>query len=467
MNWWNRLLKFFGWPTPEVIYGCTDPKALNYNPKATQADGSCQYAPVKVYGCTDPMALNYNPLATDNDGTCQYPPPPPVLTPLSSTFWGWNGARSMKSSLKEGKYWYEALLGIWKSEGGPFNVFRNGGTVTMGARFDLSLTGNAYSKSKGVWPAIFSPQRRAEIGTIPDLSEFVSDFELKYDAKEPSNYHVNIKQAQGILGFKILYVANPFQDAAELRAVIQYFGPSNFVGIVAGNEMNSPKAVRFGIKPQDVTYWANTLLPVCQEYGIKLGVGLPPFEYQYKINQGIPLNGKLALDKEFAEHIKDNNFFDFVCIHPYGQLPPKGEFESFEDYAPTVTLANDLDFLGVQVRHFYELCGLPIYLDEHGLEKPEYGHVNSDLAIDWHLQRCVSMLNLSLDFPIMGSCFQLLLADNPGQPQSLVYDDGGFKKSRELQAVIDKFNITGIRKAQGFAVETNLGIREIVNGKLA
>jgi len=28
-----------------------------------------------IYGCTDPNASNYNPSATDNDGSCYYPPP--------------------------------------------------------------------------------------------------------------------------------------------------------------------------------------------------------------------------------------------------------------------------------------------------------------------------------------------------------------------------------------------------------
>lgn len=436
MKFWDWIRKLLGLPTFEPVLGCTDPLALNYNPDATESDGSCQY--------------------------------PVPFTPVPETFFGWNGARSMKSNLKSGTlYWYEVNLGIWKSQGGNFNVFRNGGTVTMGSRFDLSTTGNAYSKSIGTWPAIFCPERRAELMGIPSLNEFVSDAELRMDSREPFNYHYNIKQAQGLLGFKILYVANPFQDAAELRSVIQYFGASNFVGIVAGNELNSPKAVRYGITPQDVTYWAGTLRPLCDEFGIKLGVGLPPFEYQDKLNKGEPLNGKLALDKEFADHMAANRtLFDFVCIHPYGQLPQKDQSQSFEDYAASVTLANDLNFLGVQVRHFFELCGLPLYLDEHGLENPEYGHVNSDLAVDWHLQRCVAMLNLSLDYPIMGSCFQVLLADNPGQPQSLLYNDVEFVKSRELQAVMDNFNITGIRRSAGFAVETDQGVRQIIDGKL-
>ncbi len=55
-----------------IIYGCTDPKALNYDSLATHNSGLCEYAR-EVGGCTDVSALNYDSLATYNDGSCQYP----------------------------------------------------------------------------------------------------------------------------------------------------------------------------------------------------------------------------------------------------------------------------------------------------------------------------------------------------------------------------------------------------------
>lgn len=49
------------------VSGCTNPTASNYNPLATQDDGSCIYT-----GCTDPTALNYNASANTDDGSCEY-----------------------------------------------------------------------------------------------------------------------------------------------------------------------------------------------------------------------------------------------------------------------------------------------------------------------------------------------------------------------------------------------------------
>lgn len=60
-------------PVPTVVLGCTDPTAPNYNPLATQDDGSCEYP---FYGCTDPAATNYNPKVRFDNGTCTYAPPP-------------------------------------------------------------------------------------------------------------------------------------------------------------------------------------------------------------------------------------------------------------------------------------------------------------------------------------------------------------------------------------------------------
>lgn len=57
-----------GGSTP-VVLGCTDPEANNFDPDATEDDGSCTY---DILGCTDPEADNYDPDANIDDGSCTY-----------------------------------------------------------------------------------------------------------------------------------------------------------------------------------------------------------------------------------------------------------------------------------------------------------------------------------------------------------------------------------------------------------
>ena len=61
------LLLFLGCP-PEIVSGCMNPAACNYNADATDEDGSCNLPD----GCTDALACNYNANALCDDGYCFY-----------------------------------------------------------------------------------------------------------------------------------------------------------------------------------------------------------------------------------------------------------------------------------------------------------------------------------------------------------------------------------------------------------
>ena len=75
----------------EEVFGCTEEGACNYDPEATQNNGSCEFPDPfydcdgicindtdgdgicdeeEVPGCTDPTNPGYNPYATDDDGSC-------------------------------------------------------------------------------------------------------------------------------------------------------------------------------------------------------------------------------------------------------------------------------------------------------------------------------------------------------------------------------------------------------------
>ncbi len=63
----------------EVVLGCTDPLATNFDEEATLDDGGCSYEG-QISGCTDPTAINYNPEALIDNCTCIYDVCPTGIT---------------------------------------------------------------------------------------------------------------------------------------------------------------------------------------------------------------------------------------------------------------------------------------------------------------------------------------------------------------------------------------------------
>ena len=72
-----------------AICGCTDAGACNYNPDATDEDGSCEYE--TCAGCTDSASCSYDETATIDDGSCCYSNC--IDIEMFDSFGdGWNGA---------------------------------------------------------------------------------------------------------------------------------------------------------------------------------------------------------------------------------------------------------------------------------------------------------------------------------------------------------------------------------------
>lgn len=125
------------------VPGCTDTVACNYNEAATEDDGNCLYAAAncevcsgatdgtgtvqlqdtdgdgvcdgdEILGCTDATASNFDPQATDNDGSC--------LEPLPAN---WNYVPTPSSALLLGQV---TLDGLPASDGDWIGAFASTGT---------------------------------------------------------------------------------------------------------------------------------------------------------------------------------------------------------------------------------------------------------------------------------------------------------------------------------------------------
>ena len=120
-----------------IVYGCTDPAAINYDPEATYDDGSCEY--VIIYGCMDPNAENYNPNATEEDGSCEYNcsngETYVILSLYDSYGDGWYGSGGENSYLLFNNVAYGSE---WVNPNGSAAAFDGGDQISYGFCLDLS-----------------------------------------------------------------------------------------------------------------------------------------------------------------------------------------------------------------------------------------------------------------------------------------------------------------------------------------
>jgi hypothetical protein len=80
----------------DVVCGCMDDFACNYDPAATTENGTCEYE--TCAGCTDPEACDYDETATIEDGSCCYDNC--VTITMSDSFGdGWQGAEILITDL--------------------------------------------------------------------------------------------------------------------------------------------------------------------------------------------------------------------------------------------------------------------------------------------------------------------------------------------------------------------------------
>ncbi|MDC1245303.1 collagen-like protein, partial [Crocinitomicaceae bacterium] len=118
--------------TSQIIFGCTDTLADNYNSLANFDDGTCIYTPV-VLGCTDSTALNYNPLANTDDGSCTYTPQYPGGSVFCSS--GPTAIVDVTNPVT-GKTWMDRNLGATQAATSSNDALSYGDLYQWGRRSD-------------------------------------------------------------------------------------------------------------------------------------------------------------------------------------------------------------------------------------------------------------------------------------------------------------------------------------------
>ena len=218
------------------VSGCTDESADNYNPDATADDGSCV-----ITGCTDPTALNYNANTTlEDNSTCYYTLPSIIINEIH-----YNPCNSQGDDFD---YEFVELLNIgdvtvdlggyefYNSTGGndQLGVVFPDGTSMAAGEFILvvvSETGAANYASTGAQTFVMTQGNFSNSGEALSLRDAFGNVvnAVSYDdaGAWPS-------AAQGILGFN--YVESPDGGCATLEYIPEVLAASLNNPIGNGND---------------------------------------------------------------------------------------------------------------------------------------------------------------------------------------------------------------------------------------
>jgi surface protein len=103
----------------ELVKGCMDSTANNYNANATEEDNTCDYDldddgildVDEILGCTNSTANNYNPEATEEDNTCDFSFQPQTRDELKTAVNEWiDGSDSASVQYGEINTWDTSLI---------------------------------------------------------------------------------------------------------------------------------------------------------------------------------------------------------------------------------------------------------------------------------------------------------------------------------------------------------------------
>jgi predicted extracellular nuclease len=201
------------------VSGCTDPNADNYDSSATVDDGSCV-----ITGCTDPTALNYNANTTlEDNSTCYYTLPSIIINEIHYNPCGLQG--------DDFDYEFVELLNIgdlaadlsgfefYNTSGGLDQLgltFPEGTTIAAGEFIVLTVSAAGTSNYSGNGYQVFQMDQ----GNFSNSGEALSlrdGFGNVVNAVTYATSGVWPSSAQGILGFN--WIDSPNGGCATLEYI--------------------------------------------------------------------------------------------------------------------------------------------------------------------------------------------------------------------------------------------------------